>query len=75
MIGLMELQMKKLRSYLVSISYEDKNEIFRHIQAKTKQEAELMIIELILIKDPKYNCRPLTSYKLQSCLEDYNRRK
>lgn len=65
--------MRKLKNYLVAISYEDKNEIFRHIKAKTKQEAELMIIELILIKDPKYNCRPLTSYKLKSCLEEYRR--
>lgn len=67
--------MRKLRNYLVSVSYEDKNEIFRRIKATTKQEAELMIIELVLIKNPKYNCRPLTSYKLKSCLEDYNRRK
>ena len=58
----------------MSVSYENKCEVFRHISARTKQEAELMIIGLILIKDPKYNCRPITAYKLRSCLENYKRR-
>lgn len=61
--------MKKLKKYLVSINYEDKNELFRHISAHTKQQAELFVIYLYLMRDPKYLKRPLTSYRIKSCLE------
>lgn len=62
--------MRKTKKYIVSVSYEDKTEIFRHITAHTRQEAALLVISLFLIKDEKYNCRPLTSYKIISCLEN-----
>ena len=61
--------MKKLKKYLVSINYEDKNELFRHVSAHTKQQAELLVIYLYLMRDKKYVKRPLTDYKIKSCLE------
>ncbi|MBO5529990.1 MAG: hypothetical protein J5970_01170 [Bacilli bacterium] len=67
--------MKKLKNYLVSVSYEDKCDLFHNITAHTKSEAEMLVISLFLLKDSKYNCRPLTTYKLKSCLEDYKRRR
>lgn len=65
--------MRKIKEYIVSITYEDKFEKF-NLSAKTKQEAELLLISLILLKDPQYNCRPLTSYRIQSCLYNKNER-
>ena len=67
--------MKKLRNYLVSVNYEDRCDLFHNITAHTKSEAEMLVISLFLLKDSKYNCRPLTSYRLKSCLENYRRSK
>lgn len=67
--------MRKFRNYLVSISYEGKCDLIHHVPAKTKLEAEMYVINLFLLNDPKYKNRPLTSYRLKSCLENYKKRK
>ena len=38
--------MRKINRYIVSVNYEDKTEVFRHIMAHTKQEASLLVISL-----------------------------
>ncbi len=67
--------MRKLKNYLVAVSYEDKCDLFHNITAHTKSEAEMLVISMFLLKDSKYSCRPLTAYKLKSCLENFRRRR
>ena len=67
--------MRKIKKYIVSVNYDNKNEFFNNIMARTKQEAMLLVIDLFLTKNKKYTSRPLISYRLRSCLEDYTRKK
>lgn len=64
--------MRKNKLYSVVVNYDDKSEIFSHITARTKQEAELLVIMFFLTKNEKYVCRTLNSYKLKAVIEDDN---